>query len=136
MGGGPILKPETVREIFQPHLVGDPDSMLAHWRAGPLKSILAPSITENAEVNQGLAELLSVKDFERARRKGTTQWTGAGNLIWSTDPASGIAATAFQQILAVGDAEAGTVKLEFEKAIYCQSTKLVSLWMVTVVFSF
>ncbi|KAH6986624.1 beta-lactamase/transpeptidase-like protein [Ilyonectria destructans] len=115
-GGGPLLSQKSVDEIFT---FQTPDTKaITEMVHGPFKPALGPSIPLDQEVHHGLAGLISLADYPGRRKKGTLQWSGMPNLIWWIDRKAGIAATAFQQLMPVGDPEAARFNIKFEEAVY------------------
>jgi len=83
-GGGPLLTPKSVQEIFGHQLV-DPESILSMVH-GAYKRALGPSIPLDQKVDHSLAGLINLNDFTGRRPAGTLQWSGMPNLIWVSFP--------------------------------------------------
>lgn len=79
-GGGPILSPESVEEIFTPQ--GSNNDGLMATVHGLGKRVLGPLIPHGQIVHHGLAGLINTDDFPQRRRAGTSQWGGMTNLTW------------------------------------------------------
>lgn len=79
-GGGPILSPASVDEMFTPQIL-HPASFDGAIK-GIYKPVLGPSIPFDAEIDHGLSGIINLEAFPTRRAKGTQQWSGAANLIW------------------------------------------------------
>ncbi|KIW86472.1 hypothetical protein Z517_01870 [Fonsecaea pedrosoi CBS 271.37] len=115
-GGGPILSSKSVDEMFSPQMLHP--QALDDMVKGPYKPVLGPSIPPDAKIDHGLSGLINLEAFPGRRAAGTLQWSGAPNLIWWIDRKTGIAATAFLQIMPPGDAIAGKFNVNFEEQVY------------------
>lgn len=79
-GGGPILSPKSVQELFVPQDLNTNDlNSMVH---GPYKPTLGPLIPDGAVVRHGLAGLVNTTAFPGRRAVGTLQWSGMPNLTW------------------------------------------------------
>jgi CubicO group peptidase (beta-lactamase class C family) len=77
---GQILKPETVKQMFQPQLE-DEKHLLVHV-LDPNTGAMFRGGVESKAWNFGLGGILNMEDVEGICRKGTLTWGGLPNLFW------------------------------------------------------
>jgi len=108
-GGGEILKPESVNEIFKPQLSKE---------IGLINRALWWSRHPELEVNFGLAASINVGTLEGMRGAGSGTWGGATCKYWWVDQETGVAATIFEHKLPPNDEVTWAFYDEFERALY------------------
>ncbi|EXJ70444.1 beta-lactamase [Cladophialophora psammophila CBS 110553] len=85
---GALLKPETVRSMFEPQLRDRRylNSFLDHPLGGPM----CRAGVESDAWNFGLGGILNLENVDGVCKKGTMSWSGLPNLYWWIDPQSGL----------------------------------------------
>lgn len=129
-GGGPILKSESVDELFRPQfepnsgpfialnnslVSGEEDSNV--WRAYPP----LPSVNQSRydiEINHNLGGVVTLNDVPGRRKRGSLNWSGLPNLHWWVDRESGIAGVMFTQAQPMKSQMITDMFLELEAAAY------------------
>lgn len=76
---GTLLKPETVKMMFEPQLA-DPKPLLAHTQ-DPNAGAMFRNGVDSASWNFGLGGILTTADVPDVCRKGTLSWGGLPNLV-------------------------------------------------------
>ena len=118
LDGARILEPETVSLMFADHLAGAPLPEI-------MKSAL-PELTNDVpslpfKQGWGLGLHLFLEDVPEMRRAGSGDWAGLFNSYYWLDPATGITAAIFTQLLPFFDARVVETLLQpFEVGIYAQ----------------
>jgi len=77
---GTLLKPETVKLMFEPQLPDD-----RHLRTAASNSLAGPIIRGGVDSdawNFGLGGILNMEDVDGVCKKGTMTWGGLPNLFW------------------------------------------------------
>ncbi len=120
---GLLLKPETVEDMFKPHLSEESREGLMKTMSFPEINLMMGGVSEGTERNWGLGGLLIMEDSPektgfRGLKKGTMSWGGMPNLTWWIDLKSGICGLYASQILPPGDKKSVEMSALFEKAMY------------------
>ncbi|KAF2456467.1 beta-lactamase/transpeptidase-like protein [Lineolata rhizophorae] len=116
--GRPILKKESVDEMFKPQMVPSSKPVLDMLLKGPMRNFAAYPLALDTEIDYGLSGILNTTDIPGRHAAGSLQWSGLPNLLWWIDRKTGIAATIFQQTLPPGDLKSISFNTEFENALY------------------
>ncbi|KAF7591462.1 hypothetical protein BBP40_001508 [Aspergillus hancockii] len=121
---GRLLRPETVKEMFQPHLenvkgLDQPDeyslaSRNAIWNAIP----------NDVPVDFGIGGLLNTAALPKRRGEHSLTWSGKPNCYWWIDINNGVAGIYLSQLLPTGDQKAIELLTEFEKWVYSRLNDL------------
>ncbi|ORY09852.1 beta-lactamase/transpeptidase-like protein [Clohesyomyces aquaticus] len=103
-----LLKPETVNEMFQPHLGPGPEASMQEVMSGPATNPFYVQGTEpDVKRNHGLAG------------SNTLAWGGGLNLIWFIDRGNGLCALGAPQLgLPINYEAAARLKHIFRRGIY------------------
>jgi methyl acetate hydrolase len=117
LDGARILEPETVALMFTDHLEGLPLPEVMPSAAPELTNDV-PSLPFRQGFGLGLHLLL--EDVPGMRRAGSGDWAGLFNSYYWIDPATGITAAIFTQLLPFFDERMVQTLLEFEAGIYAQ----------------
>ena len=117
LDGAQILEPDTVALLFTDHLGGLPLPEVMR-SAIPELTNEVPSLPFRQGWGLGLHLLL--EDIPGMRRSGTGDWAGLFNTYYWIDPASGITAAIFTQLLPFFDERMVETLLQFEQSIYAQ----------------
>ena len=117
LDGAQILEPDTVALMFTDHLEGVqlPEVMRS---AIPELTNDVPSLPFRQGWGLGLHLLL--EDVPAMRKAGSGDWAGLFNSYYWVDPATGITATIFTQLLPFFDARMVETLLQFEQDVYAQ----------------
>jgi methyl acetate hydrolase len=114
MGGGPILKPETVRVMAQNHL---PDGVFCR----PLKSQL-PNLSADMDfvdgMQWGFSFMINRTAFPGRRAAGSLSWGGLANSYFWIDPVNKVTGVWATQLLPFYDPKAVAAFENFERAVY------------------
>jgi len=111
-GGGGLLKPESVDEIFKPHVTKEVADAHTRW----MKE--TNNISADCEVTFGLTVSVAVTPFPDNRAAGSVSWGGLPCLAWWVDRETGIAATIFQQTMPPMDPLSVEFARKFEALLY------------------
>jgi methyl acetate hydrolase len=117
LDGAQILEPETVALMFTDHLEG-----------APLPEIMRSAIPELTndvpslpfQQGWGLGLHLLLEDVPGMRKAGSGDWAGLFNSYYWVDPATGITAAIFTQLLPFFEGRMVETLLQFEQGIYAQ----------------
>jgi methyl acetate hydrolase len=117
LDGAQILEPETVALMFTDHLQGLqlPAVMPS---AVPELTNDVPSLPFRQGFGLGLHLLL--EDVPGMRKAGSGDWAGLFNSYYWIDPATGITAAIFTQLLPFFDGRMVETLLQFEQGVYAQ----------------
>lgn len=128
--GGPILKKESVDELFTPQFATNSGSLVALnatlvdseestnvWRAYPSLSSTDRS-KYDIEINHGLGGVVVLNDIPGRRKRGSLNWSGLPNLHWWVDRESGVAGVFFTQAQPMNSQVITNMFLELEAAVY------------------
>lgn len=110
-----LLKPTTVKYMFQPHLKNPRHLQKMH--ANPEAYGLAGNIPPGLKVDFGLGGILNVEKMPTGRSPGAMQWGGYPNLFWWINPKDGITGCYFSQLVPPGDLESFEMYKKFETAV-------------------
>lgn len=114
MGGVPILKPETVKEMFR-------NSMKEGVLCRPLKSYIPARSTDMNFVDGmkwGLSFMINPEAFPGRRSANSLTWGGLANSYYWIDPVKKVAGVWATQLLPFYDARAVAAFEDFERSVY------------------
>jgi methyl acetate hydrolase len=117
LDGAQILEPETAALMFTDHLDGVPLPEIMPSAVPELTNDV-PSLPFRQGFGLGLHQLL--EDVPGMRKAGSGDWAGLFNSYYWIDPASGITAAIFTQLLPFFDGRMVETLLQFEQDIYAQ----------------
>ena len=117
LDGGRILEPESVALMFIDHLEGVPLPEVMRSAIPELTNDV-PSLPFRQGWGLGLHLLL--EDVPGMRKAGSGDWAGLFNCYYWIDPATGITAAIFTQLLPFFDGRMVETLLQFEQGIYAQ----------------
>lgn len=136
-GGGPLLGPASVEELFRGQLSGRGDGRSDHNNDGSIATLRQFCITDSPatsfgriwvskdsewrdldEIDYSLAGTVAPQDVPGRRKKGSVNWGGLPNQVWWVDRESGVAAALMTQVLPMGDLPSRVFALELEEALY------------------
>jgi CubicO group peptidase (beta-lactamase class C family) len=114
MGGPPILKPETAKQMAQNHMA---EGVVCR----PLKSELANMSTDLGFVDGmqwGLSFMINLTAFPGRRSAGSLFWGGLANSYYWIDPAKKVTGVWATQLFPFNDPRAIAAFENFERAVY------------------
>jgi CubicO group peptidase (beta-lactamase class C family) len=112
---GRLLKPETVDEMFKPHLSPEAQVSLVEQ----LNTGLFPQVSATGrDVDWGLGGALHLKDAWTGRRANSMSWSGMPNCFWWIDRQAGLSGLYFSTLLPSGDKKSIDTFTAFEKTMY------------------
>lgn len=114
---GSLLKRTTAEEMVRPQLTGEQGRWLK-FLTDLFHDGLVPDFHKGMPLDHGISGVINTEDEPGKRRKGSMMWAGLCNGHWFVDPASGVAATLFTNILPQPDAAVSRVWDELERAVY------------------
>jgi CubicO group peptidase (beta-lactamase class C family) len=124
---GTLAKPETIDLLFQPQLAPEVVETL-HSLLYNVKDVeaLSTNLPKSANVTHGLGGMVNQEavvgdvfgNGGLRRSKGTLNWGGLPNLMWTIDREKGIALFYGSQVLPAGDNVSIDAFRRFEEAIY------------------
>ncbi|KIY02884.1 uncharacterized protein Z520_01349 [Fonsecaea multimorphosa CBS 102226] len=137
-GGGPLLKTESVDEMFRPQIGklsteafhttvrnSGRDRLWSSSTASAAATAATAAATDGSAKEQGsvpaghsLAGAVNLEDVPGRRQSGTVNWGGLPNLFWWVDRKGGMAGTLFNQIVPAGDPLCMELLVELEEAAY------------------
>ena len=117
LDGAQILEPETAALMFTDHLEGAPLPEIMRSAIPELTNDV-PSLPFRQGWGLGLHLLL--EDVPDMRKAGSGDWAGLFNTYYWIDPATGITAAIFTQLLPFFDERMVGTLLQFEQDIYAQ----------------
>lgn len=109
--GYKLLKPETVKSLWQNQIPDKPDFA----RNAPPG--LGPLMTDGPQ-GHGLGSCLTLEPGETGRGANSAWWCGLPNLYWWVDRERGVAGMLASQVLPLGDEKVVTTWQAVEKAVY------------------
>ncbi|KAL5317059.1 hypothetical protein ACEPPN_016113 [Leptodophora sp. 'Broadleaf-Isolate-01'] len=115
---GKLLRPETVKEMFQPHLenvtgLDKPDEYSTVYR-----NSIWNTIPVDVPVSFGIGGLINIAAVPKRRGMNSLTWSGYPNCYWWIDLNNGIAGVYLSQLVPSGDEKAIELLTEFEKFVY------------------
>lgn len=116
-GDGALLKRATVEEMVRPQLTEEQRRWLK-FLTDLFHDGLVPDFSKGMPLDHGISGVINMQDEPGKRKKGSMMWGGLCNGHWFIDPASGIGATLFTNILPQPDAAVSRVWDELERAVY------------------
>jgi len=111
-GGGGLLKPESVDEVFKPQVTKEIADVHNQWMK------VTNNMTVDCEATFGLSVSIAAIPYPDRRAAGTVSWGGLPCLSWWVDRETGIAATIFQQTFPPLDSVTREFGIKFEEALY------------------
>jgi CubicO group peptidase (beta-lactamase class C family) len=117
LDGARILAPETVALMFTDHLEGAPLPEIMRSAVPELTNDV-PSLPFRQ--GWGLGLHLTLEDIPGMRKAGSGDWAGLFNSYYWIDPATGVTAAIFTQLLPFFDGRMVQTLLQFEESVYAQ----------------
>ena len=117
-GGGNLLRPESVNEIFRNQLSEAVRKDCMSILQGSGRSQLGQTWPEDVDGSFGLTVAIAGEDFEGRRKRGSVNWCGMPNTHWWVDQESGVAGALFVQVLPPGDEVVTSLFDDLERGVY------------------
>ncbi|KAL8925879.1 MAG: hypothetical protein Q9172_002032 [Xanthocarpia lactea] len=117
---GKLLKPTTVKDMFQNHLSQETSPGYQAARAGPMGQFFRVGIDVETKTGHGLGGVVTLEDVEGWYGEGTMTWGGGLSLAWFIDRKNDLCGVcALQPTLPDVDGEIlETLKQNFRRDIY------------------
>jgi len=119
-----LLKSETVKQMFTPQLAGPAKEACQQFHELDMWEGKFTSYKVGTGVNWGLAGIIIESDLDTGRKKGTLNWGGLPNLLWSIDRETGLALFYAGNLLPFGDQASHRYQQLFEKEMYDRLARL------------
>ncbi|KAK8029876.1 beta-lactamase [Apiospora rasikravindrae] len=115
----PLLKPQTLKQLFTPQLTPPQRAQLTST-VSAFHTGFAPEmpLDGSVQLDHGLGGVINLDDLPGKRRAGSMTWSGMSNGRWWVDPATGIAAAMFTMVLPHGNDVVNRMWDELERAVY------------------
>ncbi|KAK1759034.1 acyltransferase LovD [Echria macrotheca] len=117
LGGGGLLKKETVDEMFRPQL-SEAQRAVLQSVTGAFHDAMVPEFEADMPLDHGMAGVINLRDAPGKRRRGSMMWQGMANGHWWVDRETGIAATLFVSVMPLPDPVVVRLYDELERAVY------------------
>ncbi|KAH6713400.1 beta-lactamase/transpeptidase-like protein [Leptodontidium sp. MPI-SDFR-AT-0119] len=115
---GKLLKPATVDELFRPQLSDEVVMDMEDFINMPAFKDGFANPPFGTKLNHGLGGGIFMGDIETGRRKGTLNWSGMPNLLWSVDREAGLNLLYASNVAPFGDYKSGEMQRLFETEMY------------------
>ncbi|KAM0155848.1 hypothetical protein ACHAQE_006613 [Botrytis cinerea] len=118
-----LLRPETIKEMFQPHLenIGGLDKPEEYSLS--TRNAIWNTVPNDVPVNFGIGGLINTAAVPKRRGVNSLTWSGHANCYWWIDLNNGVAGVYLSQLLPTGDEKAIELLKEFEEFVYSNSDK-------------
>ncbi|KAM0318177.1 hypothetical protein ACHAO8_001869 [Botrytis cinerea] len=118
-----LLRPETIKEMFQPHLenIGGLDKPEEYSLS--TRNAIWNTVPNDVPVNFGIGGLINTAAVPKRRGVNSLTWSGHANCYWWIDLNNGVAGVYLSQLLPTGDEKAIELLTEFEEFVYSNSDK-------------
>ncbi|KAJ0425009.1 beta-lactamase/transpeptidase-like protein [Aspergillus carlsbadensis] len=113
-----LLRPETIRKMFQPHLESIRGLDQPHEYPLSSRNAIWNAIPDDVPVDFGLGGLLNRSALPNRRGAHSLTWSGKPNCYWWIDINKGVAGIYLSQLVPTGDQNAVELLTEFEKWVY------------------
>ncbi|KAJ4132411.1 hypothetical protein NW754_015227 [Fusarium falciforme] len=115
---GKLLRPETVKMMFQPCLenrknLDSPEAYDLNTR-----NAIYNTVPNDVPSDYGLGGLINTLEVPGRRSQNSLTWSGLPNCYWWVDIEKGVAGVYLSQLLPTGDQRAVELLTEFERAVY------------------
>ncbi|KAM0752293.1 beta-lactamase/transpeptidase-like protein [Meredithblackwellia eburnea MCA 4105] len=118
-GGGPLLKPETVKMMFEPHVsTAEGLASLKEFTKDGNNPSMRKETGDYVGPNFGYGGALLMDDLASGRKKGSLNWSGMASTYWVIDPASEIAFVVFTNVLPYGPEQIWDMWDKVETSLY------------------
>ncbi|KAI9932600.1 hypothetical protein ASPWEDRAFT_55661 [Aspergillus wentii DTO 134E9] len=115
---GTLLRPETVKEMFQPHLESVHGLDQPHDYSLASRNAIWNAIPNEVPVDFGIGGLLNTSRVPERREAYSLTWSGKSNCYWWININKGVAGVYLSQLLPTGDQSAIELLTEFERWVY------------------
>ncbi|RMZ41248.1 hypothetical protein AFCA_004485 [Aspergillus flavus] len=122
-----LLRPETVKEMFQPQLENVLGLDKPHDYALASRNAIWNTVPDDMFVDFGIGGLVNTSRVPGRREAYSLTWSGKPNCYWWIDIKKGVAGVYLSQLLPTGDQSAIELLNEFERWVYSQLDDLEGL---------
>ncbi|KAI9034956.1 serine hydrolase domain-containing protein [Aspergillus affinis] len=113
-----LLRPETLQEMFQPHLESIQGLDQPHDYSLASRNAIWNAVPNEVPVNFGIGGLVNTSRLPKRREAHSLTWSGKPNCYWWIDINKGVAGIYLSQLLPTGDQTAIELLTEFERWVY------------------
>ncbi|OOO06496.1 beta-lactamase [Aspergillus oryzae] len=122
-----LLRPETVKEMFQPQLENVLGLDKPHDYTLASRNAIWNTVPDDMFVDFGIGGLVNTSRVPGRREAYSLTWSGKPNCYWWIDIKKGVAGVYLSQLLPTGDQSAIELLSEFERWVYSQLDDLEGL---------
>ncbi|KAI4661845.1 uncharacterized protein J4E78_004635 [Alternaria triticimaculans] len=119
---GDLLRPESVKEMFQPQIETSRGLDPAEYSL-PSRNAIWNTIPDDVPVSFGIGGLINLAAVPKRRGVNSLTWSGMPNCYWWIDLSNGVAGVYLSQLVPTGDEKAIELLTEFEKFVYSSLDK-------------
>ncbi|GKZ93432.1 hypothetical protein AnigIFM59636_006504 [Aspergillus niger] len=119
-----LLRPETLKEMFQPHLESVEGLEKPEDYSLPSRNAIWNAIPCDTPVDFGIGGLLNRSRLPQGREAYSLSWSGKPNCYWWIDIKKGVAGIYLSQLIPTGDQSAIELLTEFERWVYSRIENL------------
>ncbi|KAF7914634.1 uncharacterized protein EAF01_001040 [Botrytis porri] len=113
-----LLRPETTKEIFQPHLENIAGLDKPEEYSSSSRNAFWNTVPDDVPVNFGIGGLINTAAVPKWRGVKSLTWSGHANCYWWIDLTNDIASVYLSQLSPTGDEKAIELLTEFEEFVY------------------
>ncbi|KNG83788.1 transesterase (LovD) [Aspergillus nomiae NRRL 13137] len=115
---GKLLRPETIKLMFQPHLGSNSGLDKPDEYPLPVQNAIWNAVPHDVPVSFGLGGLVNTAAVPEQRGLHSLTWSGIPNCYWWIDINNGVAGIYLSQLVPMGDQKSVELLTEFEKFVY------------------
>ncbi|GAB1194232.1 hypothetical protein APSETT444_003475 [Aspergillus pseudonomiae] len=115
---GKLLRPETIKLMFQPHLGSNSGLDKPDEYPLPVQNAIWNAVPHDVPVSFGLGGLVNTAAIPEQRGVHSLTWSGIPNCYWWIDINNGVAGIYLSQLVPMGDQKSVELLTEFEKFVY------------------
>ncbi|KAI4648138.1 hypothetical protein J4E93_004549 [Alternaria ventricosa] len=120
---GELLRPESVKEMFQPQLATPKGLDDPAEYSLPSRNAIWNTVPDDVPVSFGIGGLINIAAVPGRRGVNPLTWSGFPNCYWWIDLSNGVAGVYLSQLVPTGDEKAVELLTEFEKFVYASLDK-------------
>ncbi|KAH7344237.1 beta-lactamase/transpeptidase-like protein [Pyrenochaeta sp. MPI-SDFR-AT-0127] len=115
---GQLLRPETVKEMFQPHLETPKGLDNPAEYSLSSRNAIWNSVPDDVSASFGIGGLINTAAVPKRRGVNSLTWSGLPNCYWWIDLNNGVAGVYLSQLVPTGDEKAIELLTKFEEFVY------------------
>ncbi|KAK6813764.1 hypothetical protein RU639_010266 [Aspergillus parasiticus] len=113
-----LLRPETIKVMFQPQLETASGLDKPHEYPPPVQNAIWNAVPHDVPVSFGFGGLVNSAAVPGQRGVNSLTWSGIPNCYWWIDIENGVAGIYLSQLVPMGDQKSVQLLTEFEKFVY------------------